>query len=347
MVRQIFKDPYKLEFISLGPEARERDLEEALMNHITKFLLELGDSFAFMGRQYRVELGAKEFFFDLLFYHTRLHRYVVVDLKIGDFKPEYMGKMEFYLKIADDKLRGEVDEKSIGLILVKTKDGLTVEYALRDAKSPIGIASYDINHALPDNIKGELPSIAEIEESMETELNDHRRPVEKRLDLLKKKLAAFNNEQDNTIASAEKLTAIYDNSLQPLFEKILDEFDVIANKFIATKLYWSGGDKPIERLEELRSFWTDEGVLRKYRDLIFTYHFYGFKKAGLDSFNTSVELQYNMSEYFYGFKVLNERSYLLRKSYSQQLTVQDMQVITDALIVSLIDRIERNLQIDT
>jgi predicted nuclease of restriction endonuclease-like (RecB) superfamily len=166
LVRQIFKDPYKFDFIYLGQEIKERDLEEALTNQITKFLLELGQWFAFMGKQYRVLLGDKEYFFDLLFYHTRLKRYIIIELKIDDFKPEYKGKMDFYLQLADEMLKQNDDENSIGLILCKTKDGLVAEYALRDSRKPIGIAEYTINKKLPLTIRRELPSIEELESVM-------------------------------------------------------------------------------------------------------------------------------------------------------------------------------------
>jgi predicted nuclease of restriction endonuclease-like (RecB) superfamily len=164
LVTQIFKDPYKFDFIYLGTEAREKDLENALASQMSKVLREFGPYFGFLGRQFRVTLGEKEFFYDLLFYHTRLKRYIVIELKIGDFKAEYIGKMNLYLAIADEQLRDQQDEKSIGLILCKTKDGLVAEYALRDSNKAIGIAEYKLKERLPEFIRGELPSIEEIEQ---------------------------------------------------------------------------------------------------------------------------------------------------------------------------------------
>lgn len=166
---QLFKDPYQLDFIMLGEKAKERDLENALMNHITKLLLELGDGFAFMGRQKRLELGGKEFFIDLLFYHTKLRRHIIIELKIGEFEPEFVSKMNLYLGIADDTLKGKYDNTSIGLILCKTKNKIIAEYTLRDTSKPIGITEYKITEKLPEDIKGELPSIEEIE----TWLDEH------------------------------------------------------------------------------------------------------------------------------------------------------------------------------
>jgi len=188
LVQQIFKDPYKFDFIALGDKAQERDLENALTAQMTDFLLALGQWFSFLGKQYRVTLGEKEYFYDLLFYHTRLKRYIVIELKIGDFKPEYLGKMEFYLTLADEQLKDSRDEKSIGLILCKTKDGLIAEYALRDSQKPIGIAEYKLNEGLPDNIKGDLPSIEEIEVHMVQELKNIKKPVDKHLQQLKHNL---------------------------------------------------------------------------------------------------------------------------------------------------------------
>ena len=145
LASQLFKDPYQLDFIMLGEEAKERDLENALMNQVTKFLLELGDGFAFMGRQKKFEAGGREFCIDLLFYHTRLRRHIIIDLKIGEFEAAFISKMNLYPDLADDNLRGRYDEASIGLILCKTNNKIVAEYALRDTTKPIGIAEYKIS----------------------------------------------------------------------------------------------------------------------------------------------------------------------------------------------------------
>lgn len=166
LTAQVFKDPYNFDFIMLGEQAKERDLEDALMTHVTKVLLELGAGFAFMGRQKRFEAGGREFFVDLLFYHTKLRRHIIIELKIGEFEPEYVSKMNLYLGLADDQLKGEHDEPAIGLILCKTNNKIVAEYALRDTSKPIGIAEYKIAERLPNEIRGKLPSIEEIENAL-------------------------------------------------------------------------------------------------------------------------------------------------------------------------------------
>lgn len=162
----MLKDPYNFDFLSLGEAARERDLERGLLAHLQAFLLEMGVGFAFVGSQFHLEVGNQDFYLDLLFYHLRLRCYVAVDLKIGDFQPEYVGKMNFYLAALDASQRHPDDQPSIGLILCKSKNQVIVEYALRDMQTPIGVAEYRLTQALPDELKGSLPTIEELERTL-------------------------------------------------------------------------------------------------------------------------------------------------------------------------------------
>lgn len=173
LAHEILKDPYNFDFLSLGTEAKERDLESALVEHITKFLLELGAGFAFIGKQYHLEIEKQNFYIDLLFYHTRLHAYVVIELKSGEFKPEYAGKLNFYLTAVDKTLKTESDKASIGIILCKNKNKVIAEYTLKDMTKPIGVSEYQLADALPNEFKSNLPSIEELEEGLSKELNDY------------------------------------------------------------------------------------------------------------------------------------------------------------------------------
>ncbi len=169
LAEQTLKDPYNFDFLTLGSDAHERDLEQGLLDHIQKFLLELGVGFAFVGRQYHLEVSGQDYYLDLLFYHLRLRCYVVIDLKMKSFEPEFAGKMNFYLSAVDDQLRHADDLPSIGLLLCKERDHLTVEYALRDLKKPIGVAQWQTKlvESLPNNLKGSLPTVAEIEAELD------------------------------------------------------------------------------------------------------------------------------------------------------------------------------------
>ncbi|WP_373501888.1 YhcG family protein [Desulfococcus sp.] len=163
LAQQLIKDPYNFDFLTMTADYNERDLEKALTDHITKFLLELGAGFAYVGRQKELQVGERDFFLDLLFYHTKLHCYVVIELKTGEFEPEYAGKLNFYLKAVDEQLRGDRDEPTIGILLCKTRDRVVVEYALSDIHKPMGVSQYQLTRALPDNLKSSLPSIEELE----------------------------------------------------------------------------------------------------------------------------------------------------------------------------------------
>lgn len=167
LAKQTIKDPYVFDFLSMTKEYNERDLELGLIQHITQFLLELGAGFAYLGRQLPIQVGEKEFFLDLLFYHTKLHCFVVVELKTGDFEPEHAGKLNFYIKAVDALLRKEGDQPTIGILLCKKKDKLVAEYALSDIHKPIGVSEYRLTQSLPDNLKLSLPSIEEIERELE------------------------------------------------------------------------------------------------------------------------------------------------------------------------------------
>ncbi len=144
----------------------ERDLERGLLEHLRNFLLELGKGFAFVGNQYHLEVGGEDFYIDILFYHLHLRCYVVIELKMGEFKPEYAGKVNFYLSAVDEQLKHDTDQPTIGLILCKVKNKLIAEYALRDSGKPIGISEYQLTQSLPSSIAGELPTIEELESSL-------------------------------------------------------------------------------------------------------------------------------------------------------------------------------------
>jgi len=166
LARETLKNPYNFDFLMLGKEAGERDLEDALTAHIQKFIMELGQGFAYMGRQFPIDVGGDMFYLDLLFYHTRLRCYVIIELKATEFKPEYAGKLNFYLNVVNAQLKHPQDQPSIGILLCKTPNKIMVEYALENIASPLGVAEYQIMSAIPDNLKGDLPSIEELEQEL-------------------------------------------------------------------------------------------------------------------------------------------------------------------------------------
>jgi len=168
LARQILKDPYNFDFLTLDSEAHERDLERGLLAHVRDFLLEMGAGFALLGSQYHIEVSGRDFYMDLLFYHVRLHCYVVVELKAVEFTPADAGQLNFYLSAVDDLLRQEGDAPTVGLILCKTRDRTIAEYALRDISKPLGIAEFRLQDALPQDLRRTLPTIGELEAALES-----------------------------------------------------------------------------------------------------------------------------------------------------------------------------------
>ena len=162
----ILKDPYRFDFLGLGEEAHERDIENALVRHVTRFLLELGAGFAFVGWQFRLEVGGDEFFIDLLFYHTRLKCFVVVELKAAEFTPAHAGQLNFYLTAVDAQVKASDDKPTIGLLLCRRQNRVVAEYALHGIDKPIGVAEYQLTRALPQPLDTSLPSIEELEEQL-------------------------------------------------------------------------------------------------------------------------------------------------------------------------------------
>jgi predicted nuclease of restriction endonuclease-like (RecB) superfamily len=170
LTRQTLKDAYIFDFLTLDEPFHERELETSLIHHLEKFLLELGQGFAFVGRQYRIEVGDSDFYIDLLFYHLKLRAFIVVDLKTGPFRPEYAGKLNFYCNVVNDRLRHPTDQSTIGLILCQGKNRTLAEYALSGIDKPIGVSTYELTRALPPSLRSALPTVEEIEAELDEPL---------------------------------------------------------------------------------------------------------------------------------------------------------------------------------
>jgi len=169
LAKEMLKDPYNFDFLTLTENFREKEFEDALVTNITRFLLELGQGFAYLGRQFPIQIGSKERNIDLLFYHLKLRCYVVIELKVKEFEPEYAGKLSYYVTAVNHQLKQNCDNPSIGLLICKTKDNVDVQYALESCTQPVGVSEYKLSKLVPDNLKSSLPSIAEIEDRLKGE----------------------------------------------------------------------------------------------------------------------------------------------------------------------------------
>ena len=166
LANYLLKDPYIFDLAGIKERADERDIEDQLVGHVTKYLLEMGNSFAFVARQKHFQIGDSDFYADLILYNIKLHAYVVVELKATPFKAEYAGQLNFYINVVDDKMRGENDNKTIGLLLCKGKDEVMAQYALSGYTQPMGVSDYQLSTAIPEELKSALPTIEEVEEEL-------------------------------------------------------------------------------------------------------------------------------------------------------------------------------------
>jgi RecB family endonuclease NucS len=169
LAQEITKDPYNFDFLTITESYTEKELKDALMNNIQKFLLELGNGFAFVGREVRIMVGEKEKFLDMLFYNIKLHCYVVLEVKVTDFDSSNMGQLGTYIVAVNHQLKGKEDNPTIGLVVCKNKDNIEAQYALESSSQPVGVSAYELSKLIPDNFKSSLPSIDEIE----AELNNN------------------------------------------------------------------------------------------------------------------------------------------------------------------------------
>jgi predicted nuclease of restriction endonuclease-like (RecB) superfamily len=341
LVNATFKNPYLFDFLSMGEKMHERDLEKALINNLKKFMLELGKGFAYVGNQFNLNVGGDDYFLDLLFYNTHLHCYVVFELKLGEFKPEFAGKLNFYINTIDAQIKKDNDAPTIGILLCKTPNETVIKYALQNVSAPMGIADYQLSDALPNQLKGEIPTIEELEIELDESYEELKTPTRKRLDALKEKIAGMKRSELKQTANIEILRQIFDDSLMPLFENILSKMEDFKDMFLSVKYYWSGHNN-IEDISRLAETWKDVSFLTQTADLNFSYSLLGFKKAGTEAFNVNIDLAYRRELYSYGFKVTNHENnkFFLKKTYDEQLTNEDIEVITDVIYNKVLDSIE-------
>jgi predicted nuclease of restriction endonuclease-like (RecB) superfamily len=334
---QLFKEPYKLDFVMLGEQAKERDLEDALISHVTKLLLELGDGFAFMGRQRKFEAGGREFYIDLLFYHTKLRRHIIIELKVGEFEAEYVSKMNLYLGLADDQLKGQYDEPAIGLILCKTKNKIVAEYALRDTTKPIGIAEYKIAEILPEDIKGELPSIEEIESKLDEELKVQERPVSKFKQLMIK-LEGLKDEEVKIKREKHITKHLFEYLVLPLKKRLYENIqsDIMPLFEHAMLTLWIDG-RGFTSEEEAEAFFSKKEECQIFKISV---EMNGFKKAGRKAFNSYIELEIYLDLYKYsiGFNGYGQGNQIERL-YHQPITEKELDEVCELLKDRLLDTI--------
>ncbi len=341
LARELFKDPYRFDFFQLTQEASERDLEDALVSHIYKFLLEMGKGFAFMGKQVHLEKGGQDYYLDLLFYHTKLHCHVILELKIGDFKPEYAGKMNFYLSAFDEDYRTAEDGPTIGIILCKNKNKVTAEYALRDVNKPMGIAEYQFTAAIPADLKGELPSIEDLEVELEKELKIPKTLIDEKLDKLNNLVNHIGQQEIKEKLSVDRTRVIFNEVIFELKNKVEILLDPIFKMFSENIISYSING----RSSFLGSTDLEADLLTGHNihELGLNIELNGFKKAGLKSFNSYSDLKFFLEKYKY--QVGPSRQTIWQEHlYDKEWTTENLQILAQKWTESIIEEVHGSIE---
>ncbi len=347
LARETFKNPYLFDFLGIEEEIHERELEKALIQHIKKFLLELGRGFAFVGNQYNLVVNSDDFFLDLLFYNYHLHCFVVFELKVGEFMPEYAGKLNFYINTIDQQIKGADDKPTIGVLLCKTPNKTVVKYALTGIQSPMGVAEYELINALPKQLKAQMPTVEELEAELEKEVEENLSAVEARLRAVKEKVKSMQADEIQTPATFQLLQNIFEKSLKPLYQQIMQKLSSeFKNEFMTQRAMWHLKDKSVYGIDDVGDFWRKEENLKSTNEVVFQYQLSGFRKIGTENIDVHLSIRLMMQVYWYGFSLSghNEEQPFLKKMYHEQLTKEEIQSVIDLLISKVLDRIEWALE---
>lgn len=305
LVQQTIKNPYIFDFLNLSEQFQEKELEKALVEHLKQFMLELGKGFAYVGRQHNLIVNGDDFFLDLLFYNYNLKRFVIFELKIGDLKAEYAGKLNFYVNTVDEQVKAAGHQSTIGVLLCKTPNETVVKYALKGIDTPIGVSEYELAKALPKELKKEMPTIEELEKEIDESYEELKSPFQKKIEVLKEKLTELKGPEMNQVANKDLLFDIIDKSLLPLYRELLKRGEELKQLFHNTEYIWTSKDGFCNRIEEVQTAWKDQNLLKMNPELNFNYRFRGLLKAGTDAFDTSFQLIWRIDQYMWGFRLTN------------------------------------------
>jgi predicted nuclease of restriction endonuclease-like (RecB) superfamily len=340
LAKELIKNQYNLDFLGLGEEATERDLENAILGNIKKFMLALGSGFSFLGQQYHLKVGEKDYYLDLLFYHARLHCYFVIELKVVEFKPEHAGKLEFYITAIDDLIKLPEDNPTIGLLLCKTVDKVIVEYTLRNKTKAMGISEY--RHSLPDELKSQLPDEEVLKLELQKGITTDIKPVDEKLNKLRGLIQKLNPGKVALEKNADIVEKVIKEIGYPLIKLIDLRLSEIKKEFNSTKIeivyntqrggiYDSHFD--ISSIGEFENIWM----------FGFEFVFNGFAKGGKKAFDAWHKLEIQLEKY--KFSIGPERGKVWDdRTYNELLSKEELDVITDRFVEMMLDDINTRIE---
>lgn len=346
LAQETLKSPYSFDFLSLSEEMHERDLEQALILQLKKFMLELGRGFAYVGNQYNLNVQGDDFFLDLLFFNFHLNCFVIFELKVGEFKPEFAGKLNFYINALDEEVKAKHHAPTIGVLLCKTPNETVIKYALKGVNTPIGVADYKLTNALPKELVGDLPTIEELGTVIEEETKKQLKPRDKKLNKIKDLIQQLNTEPIQETQNKENTARIFYDFVIPLKRGIVEilskDVAPMFNEMQTTIFTGNQGffideeEKAIQHLKEKLNFQCGKFA-------IYT-QFNVFKEAGLKAFNISNEIEVDLGSNSYGIKLKNLNEPTIFKLYHQLPSNDEINELIEKFTEGVIDDITREVE---
>jgi predicted nuclease of restriction endonuclease-like (RecB) superfamily len=343
LAQEIIKNPYNFDFLTLAEDARELEVERALIQHLKKFMLELGKGFAYVGNQYNLNVEGDDFFLDLLFFNMTLNRYVIFELKVGEFKPEFAGKLNMYVNTVNEQVKLPHHEETIGVLLCKTPNETVVKYSLKGISSPLGVSEYTFQTVLPDEIAAELPTIEQFEEEIATEMEELKDPLDEKrakiLELIKSKA----KDEVSVKKNSESISKVVEKVIIPVSRKInqlLDDKE-INGLFLQNKNFYVVDNYVYDSEYELEERLVKNETIHKIQ---YEVDFDGFKMAGTNTFGSRQRVTFEMSLFKFAVKLQSDDSSFKEYLYSNELTDNDISEISTAFIGDLMDQIHRDAE---
>lgn len=340
---ETLKNPMIFDFLGLSEEVKEREIEKALIKHLKEFMLELGKGFAYVGNQKNINVEGDDYFLDLLFYNYHLYCFVVFELKVGDFKPEYAGKLNFYVNTVNEQLKGADDKPTIGVLLCKTPNETVIKYSLQTINTPIGVANYTLANTLPKQLKSEMPTIAELEAEIEKEMEELKKPVDKKYDRLKEMISGLKQPKVKEKRSPKTNEQIFSKVVLPLRDGIQKAIAKISKEFSETEIMVWTDNQGHKTDAEAQAHVKKQKEFNEYRIEI---RLRGFKPAGTKAFDIWKELCITTGSYSYaiGLGRHQQQHILPDKLYHELPSKQEFEDVVEKMKESIIDDITQQVE---
>lgn len=343
LAQEIIKNPYNFDFLMLQEDARELEVERALIQHLKKFTLELGKGFAYVGNQYNLKVDGDDFFLDLLFFNTTLNRYVIFELKVGDFKPEFAGKLNMYANTVNDKVKMPHHKDTIGILLCKTPNKTVVEYSIKGIQTPLGVSEYSFQTALPEELVVGLPTVEQLEEEIAAEMKILKDPLDEKRAKILELINLKAKEEVKIQRSQEVIAEFVKNVFHPLRNQIIQllEHNNVKDWFLEFKEEYMLDNQIYEYKTNFDVFSQHD---QNIHQIGYEIYLNGFKHAGTNTFGSRERIKFNFHQYVFSVTIQHEQKPFKEFLYSTKITDDEINEISIAVVSDLMDQIHNDAE---